>query len=101
MPPRSSSPICERSLDLTLIGIGRRDIPQCSLKHFLMQMLYRTFSSGQRPRLCKEAKFKQYASVAELHRLRKKPGRFSEVHSELYSYFASPGDLNHAHIVEW
>src|ERR1017187_9246370 len=49
MPPRSSSPICERSLDLTLIGIGRRDIPQCSPKHFLMQMFYRTFSSGQRP----------------------------------------------------
>src|ERR1022692_4056479 len=50
MPPRSSSPICERSLDLTLIGIGRRDIPQCSPKHFLMQMFYRTFSGGQRPR---------------------------------------------------
>src|ERR1017187_978026 len=49
MPPRSSSPICERSLDLTLIGIGRRDIPQCSPKHFLMQMFYRTFSGGQRP----------------------------------------------------
>src|ERR1035441_5555708 len=49
MHPRSSSPICERSLDLTLIGIGRRDIPQCSPKHFLMQMFYRTFSGGQRP----------------------------------------------------
>src|ERR1035437_1891563 len=49
MPPRSSSPICERSLDLTLIGIGRRDIPQCSPNHFLMQMFYRTFSGGQRP----------------------------------------------------
>src|ERR1035441_2404639 len=49
MPPRSSSPICERSLDLTLIGIGRRDIPQCSPKHFLMQMFDRTFSGGQRP----------------------------------------------------
>src|ERR1035437_8534710 len=50
MPPRSSSPICERSLDLTLIEIGRRDIPQCSPKHFFMQMFYRTFSGGQRPR---------------------------------------------------
>src|ERR1035437_6906188 len=49
MPPRSSSPICERSLDLTLIGIGRRDIPQCSPKHFLMEVLYRTFSGGRRP----------------------------------------------------
>src|ERR1035441_4360888 len=48
MPPRSSSPICERSLGLTLIGIGGRDIPQCSLKHFLMQMLYQTFSGGHR-----------------------------------------------------
>src|ERR1035437_4253374 len=50
MPPRSSSPICERSLDLTLIGIGRRDIPQCSSKHFHMEAFYRTFSGGQRPR---------------------------------------------------
>src|ERR1035438_4656846 len=49
MPPRSSSPICERSLDLTLIGIGRRDIPQCSSKHFHMEAFYRTFSGGQRP----------------------------------------------------
>src|ERR1039458_2671339 len=49
MPPRSSSPICERSLDLTLIGIGRRDIPQCSPKHFRMEVFYRTFSGGQRP----------------------------------------------------
>src|SRR5208283_1801726 len=49
MPPRSSSPICERSLDLTLIGIGRRDIPQCSPKHFRMEVFYRTFSDGQRP----------------------------------------------------
>src|ERR1017187_3624266 len=49
MPPRSSSPICERSLDLTLIGIGRRDIPQCSSKHFHMEALYRTVSGGQRP----------------------------------------------------
>src|ERR1035437_7582161 len=49
MPPRSSSPICERSFDLTLIEIGRRDIPQCSPKHFIMQMFYRTFSSGRRP----------------------------------------------------
>src|ERR1035437_5549441 len=48
MPPRSSSPICERSLDLTLIGIGRRDIPQCSPKHFLMEVFYRTFSGGRR-----------------------------------------------------
>src|SRR5664279_310014 len=47
MPPRSSSPICERSLDLTLIGIGRRDIPQCSSKHFHMEAFYRTFSGGQ------------------------------------------------------
>src|SRR5450759_1666634 len=51
MPPRSNSPICERSLDLTLIEIGRRDIPQCSPKHFFTQMFYRTFSGGQRPRL--------------------------------------------------
>src|ERR1017187_7037363 len=50
MTPRSSSPICERSLDLTLIGIGRRDIPQCSSKHFHMEAFYRTFSGGQRPR---------------------------------------------------
>src|SRR5664279_642352 len=50
MPPRSSSPICERSLDLTLIGIGRRDIPQCSSKHFHMEAFYRTFSGGQRRR---------------------------------------------------
>src|ERR1035437_3536190 len=50
MPPRSSSPICERSLDLTLIGIGRRDIPQCSPKHFLMEVFCRTFSGGRRPR---------------------------------------------------
>src|SRR5471032_2220044 len=50
MPPRSSSPICERSLDLTLIGIGRRDIPQCSSKHFHMEAFYRTFSDGHRPR---------------------------------------------------
>src|SRR5450759_4638736 len=50
MPPRSNSPICERSLDLTLIEIGRRDIPQCSPKHFFTQMFYRTFSGGQRPR---------------------------------------------------
>src|ERR1035438_10495672 len=49
MPPRSSSPICERSLDLTLIGIGRRDIPQCSSKHFHMEAFYQTFSGGQRP----------------------------------------------------
>src|ERR1039458_6785015 len=49
MPPRSSSPICERSLDLTLIGIGRRDIPQCSSEHFHMEAFYRTFSGGQRP----------------------------------------------------
>src|ERR1035441_9526861 len=49
MPPRSSSPICERSLDLTLIGIGRRDIPQCSSKHFHMEAFYHTFSGGQRP----------------------------------------------------
>src|SRR5450759_5162136 len=49
MPPRSSSPICERSLDLTLIGIGRRDIPQCSPKHFFMEAFYRTFSGGRRP----------------------------------------------------
>src|SRR5450759_4626985 len=49
MPPRSNSPICERSLDLTLIEIGRRDIPQCSPKHFFTQMFYRTFSGGQRP----------------------------------------------------
>src|ERR1035437_3349866 len=49
MPPRSSSPICERSLDLTLIGIGRRDIPQCSPKHFLMEVFCRTFSGGRRP----------------------------------------------------
>src|ERR1035441_826133 len=49
MPPRSSSPICERSLDLTLIGIGRLDIPQCSPKHFRMEVFYRTFSGGQRP----------------------------------------------------
>src|ERR1035437_4695583 len=49
MPPRSSSPICERSFDLTLIEIGRRDIPQCSPKHFIMQMFYRTFSNGRRP----------------------------------------------------
>src|SRR5450756_63958 len=51
MPPRSNSPICERSLDLTLIEIGRRDIPQCSPKHFFMKAFYRTFSGGQRPRL--------------------------------------------------
>src|ERR1017187_2848294 len=51
MPPRSSSPICERSLDLTLIGIGRRDIPQCSSKHFHMEAFYQTFSGGQRPSL--------------------------------------------------
>src|ERR1035441_2808909 len=50
MPPRSSSPICERSLDLTVIGIGRRDIPQCSSKHFHMEAFSRTFSGGQRPR---------------------------------------------------
>src|ERR1035437_7378374 len=49
MPTSSSSPICERSFDLTLIEIGRRDIPQCSPKHFIMQMFYRTFSSGRRP----------------------------------------------------
>src|ERR1035441_1581065 len=49
MPPRSSSPICERSLDLTLIGIGRRDIPQCSSKHFHTEAFYRTFSGGQTP----------------------------------------------------
>src|ERR1039458_7632987 len=49
MPRRSSSPICERSLDLTLIGIGRRDIPQCNSKHFHMEALYKTFSGGQRP----------------------------------------------------
>src|SRR5471030_3055221 len=49
MPPRSSSPICERSLDLTLIGIGRRDISQCSSKHFHMEAFYRTFSGGHRP----------------------------------------------------
>src|ERR1035437_7254239 len=49
MPPRSSSPICERSLDLTLIGIGRRDIPQCSSKQFHTEAFYRTFSGGQRP----------------------------------------------------
>src|ERR1039457_1743771 len=51
MPPRSSSPICERSLDLTVIGIGRRDIPQCSSKHFHMEAFSRTFSGGQRPRV--------------------------------------------------
>src|ERR1039458_4011046 len=45
MPPRSSSPICERSLDLTLIGIGRRDIPQCSSKHFHMEAFYQTFQA--------------------------------------------------------
>src|ERR1035437_1515536 len=50
MPPRSNSPICERSLDLTLIEIGRRDIPQCSPKHSFTQMFYRTCSGGQRPR---------------------------------------------------
>src|ERR1035438_6580559 len=49
MPRRSSSPICERSLDLTLIGIGRRDIPQCNSKHFHMEAFYQTFSGGQRP----------------------------------------------------
>src|ERR1019366_1106793 len=49
MPPRSSSPICERSLDLTLIGIVRRDIPQCSSKHFHTEAFYRTFSGGQTP----------------------------------------------------
>src|ERR1035437_7180709 len=49
MPPRSNSPICERSLDLTLIEIGRRDIPQCSPKHSFTQMFYRTLSGGQTP----------------------------------------------------
>src|ERR1035438_6318616 len=57
MPPRSSSPICERSLDLTLIGIGRRDIPQCSSKHFHMEAFYQTFSGGQRPSARKFASF--------------------------------------------
>src|ERR1035441_2477080 len=37
------------SLDLTLIGIGRRDIPQRSSKHFHMEAFYQTFSGGQRP----------------------------------------------------
>src|ERR1019366_7875547 len=60
MPPRSSSPICERSLDLTLIGIGRRDIPQCSSKHFHMEAFYRTFSGGQRPSRPGAVRFSRY-----------------------------------------
>src|ERR1017187_4194632 len=45
MPPRSNSRICERSLDLTLIGIGQRAIPQCSQKHFFMEAFYRMFQA--------------------------------------------------------
>src|ERR1035437_9547744 len=29
--------------------IAHRDIPQCSPKHFLMEVFYRTFSGGRRP----------------------------------------------------
>src|ERR1035441_10336045 len=49
MPSRSSSPICESSLVLALIVIGRRDIAQCSSKHFHMEAFYQAVSGGQRP----------------------------------------------------
>src|ERR1019366_6953658 len=50
MPPRNNWPICVRSFDLILIGIGRRAIPQYAIKHLTMQMFYRTSSDGRRPR---------------------------------------------------
>src|ERR1035441_6912873 len=49
MPPRNNWPICVRSFDLILIGIGRRAIPQYAIKHLTMQMFYRTSSDGRRP----------------------------------------------------
>jgi hypothetical protein len=35
---------------LTLIGTGRRAMPQHSLRYFIIQLFYRTFSGGLRPR---------------------------------------------------
>src|ERR1022692_4034864 len=49
MPPRNSWPICVRSFGLILIGMGRRAIPQYAIKHFNMEVFYRTSSGGRRP----------------------------------------------------
>src|ERR1039457_2792000 len=84
MPPGSSSPICERSLDLTLIGIGRRDIPQCSSKHFHMEAFYQTFSGGQRPRAPRPTRFSREskATAVDIDQARAEVGRRIEKGTE-------------------
>src|SRR5208283_1334586 len=85
MPSRSSSEICERSLDLTLIGIGRRIIPQCAQKHFFREAFYKTSSGGRKPRSpaarsCAFADGRCLTVVACSDRGRKRaPGRGTEL----------------------
>src|SRR5450759_255781 len=104
MPPRSNSPICERSLDLTLIEIGRRDIPQCSPKHFFTQLFYRTFSGGQRPRSVDSfpagAVYANASAVRDHRRVRRSARAVPATTPESESYALGARSLKDGHLEE-